>query len=161
MMDALISGLEQSLVGFTYVSSLWSLSKCTLKMLRFRLWNYNSFNDNKQGDMWNGENFSLFSRDSKSHGTSASEDMNVRQVNENLDDGGRVLRAIVRHTRQRRRAYQRNSIMTSTRGASPLSGPLHRQRSLRSHHPDRLNLPFLVWNIVLLVPIPRFSSPPC
>jgi len=77
MMDALISGLEQSLVGFT-------------------LWNYNSFNDNKQGDMWNGENFSLFSRDSKSHGTSASEDMNVRQVNENLDDGGRVLRAIVR-----------------------------------------------------------------
>ncbi|KAF8802038.1 glycoside hydrolase [Phlegmacium glaucopus] len=39
MMDAMISGLERALVGFT-------------------LWNYNPYNDDQKGDDWNGENFS-------------------------------------------------------------------------------------------------------
>ncbi|KAJ7866599.1 glycoside hydrolase family 5 protein [Mycena olivaceomarginata] len=43
MMDAMITGLERSLIGFT-------------------LWNYNPFNNDEEGDSWNGENFSWFSR---------------------------------------------------------------------------------------------------
>lgn len=70
--------------------------RLSLTLLRFRLWNYNAFNDNTHGDYWNGENFSLFSRDSKSQGTGKAKDVDVQQVNENLDDGGRILRAIVR-----------------------------------------------------------------
>jgi hypothetical protein len=42
MMDALLSGLEANLVHFT-------------------LWNYNPANTDRDGDEWNGENFSWFS----------------------------------------------------------------------------------------------------
>ena len=75
-------------------SSFYSLSSLLIGV-RTRLWNYNPFNNNTHGDYWNGENFSLFSRDSKSR-EATDVDMNVQQVNENLDDGGRILRAIVR-----------------------------------------------------------------
>lgn len=75
-------------------SSFYSLSSLLIGV-RTRLWNYNPFNNNTHGDYWNGENFSLFSRDSKSR-EAKDVDMNVQQVNENLDDGGRILRAIVR-----------------------------------------------------------------
>ncbi len=47
------------------------------------LWNYTSDNDNLHGDQWNGEDFSIFSRDQQS-------DPAV------LDSGGRALGAVVR-----------------------------------------------------------------
>ncbi|KAF8587786.1 glycoside hydrolase family 5 protein [Ramaria rubella] len=88
MMDAMITGLERNLLGFT-------------------LWNYNSHNDDTQGDGWCGENFSWFGNAHKRVSTpfpTLSALRNVRnstaasltQSNAALDDGGRILRAIVR-----------------------------------------------------------------
>ncbi|KAF8152913.1 glycoside hydrolase family 5 protein [Crassisporium funariophilum] len=73
MMDAMITGLEKALVGFT-------------------LWNYNPFNDDKRGDDWNGENFSWFSR--KRALPPAL--LYYEQDAPSLDNGGRILPAIVR-----------------------------------------------------------------
>jgi len=72
MMDALISGLEQNLVGFT-------------------LWTYNPLNDDVNGDYWNGENFSWFSK-----ARAASALPSLEQIEPTLDEGARLLRAIVR-----------------------------------------------------------------
>ncbi|OCB87310.1 glycoside hydrolase family 5 protein [Sanghuangporus baumii] len=71
MMDAMITGLERSLVGYT-------------------LWNYNPDNDDKHGDYWNGENFSWFSR------SRAYPNPSLEQTSESLDKGGRILRAVIR-----------------------------------------------------------------
>ncbi|KAJ7507025.1 glycoside hydrolase [Mycena galericulata] len=73
MMDAMITGLERSLVGFT-------------------LWNYNPFNDDRLGDSWNGENFSWFS---KKRALPASL-LYFEQAAPSLDQGGRILPAVVR-----------------------------------------------------------------
>ncbi|KAJ7672413.1 glycoside hydrolase [Mycena polygramma] len=73
MMDAMITGLERSLVGFT-------------------LWNYNPFNDDQSGDFWNGENFSWFS---KRRALPASL-LYFEQDAPSLDQGGRILSAVVR-----------------------------------------------------------------
>ncbi|KAI0069139.1 glycoside hydrolase family 5 protein [Artomyces pyxidatus] len=73
MMDAMITGLERSLVGFT-------------------LWNYNPENDDKRGDDWNGENFSWFSR---TRALPASE-LSLDQNSATLDRGGRILESVVR-----------------------------------------------------------------
>ncbi|KAJ7206511.1 glycoside hydrolase [Mycena pura] len=73
MMDAMITGLERSLVGFT-------------------LWNYNPFNDDKRGDYWNGENFSWFSR-RRALPVSL---LYFEQDAPSLDQGGRILSAVVR-----------------------------------------------------------------
>ncbi|KAG8901460.1 hypothetical protein FRB99_005289 [Tulasnella sp. 403] len=73
MMDALLCGLERSLVGFT-------------------LWNYNPDNTDSHGDHWNGENFSWFSKQHLSGMTYSSLD----QDNTQLDKGGRILHAVVR-----------------------------------------------------------------
>ncbi|KAJ7178177.1 glycoside hydrolase [Mycena filopes] len=73
MMDAMITGLEQALVGFT-------------------LWNYNPFNDDARGDSWNGENFSWFS---KRRALPASL-LYFEQDAPSLDQGARILPAIVR-----------------------------------------------------------------
>ncbi|THH17235.1 hypothetical protein EW146_g3534 [Bondarzewia mesenterica] len=73
MMDAMITGLERSLVGFT-------------------LWNYNPDNDDANGDNWNGENFSWFSR---SRSLPASE-LSFDQNSDTLDKGGRILESLVR-----------------------------------------------------------------
>ncbi|KAG8923855.1 hypothetical protein FRC02_010851 [Tulasnella sp. 418] len=75
MMDALIAGLERNLIGFT-------------------LWNYNPENSDSHGDYWNGENFSWFSQQqldvmSKLKGS-------LGQLNSSLDEGGRILPAVVR-----------------------------------------------------------------
>ncbi|KAJ7118441.1 glycoside hydrolase [Mycena crocata] len=73
MMDAMITGLERSLVGFT-------------------LWNYNPFNDDQRGDSWNGENFSWFSR----RRALPASLLYFEQDAPSLDQGGRILSAVVR-----------------------------------------------------------------
>ncbi|KAJ7614127.1 glycoside hydrolase [Roridomyces roridus] len=73
MMDAMITGLERSLIGFT-------------------LWNYNPFNDDRLGDHWNGENFSWFSQ----RRALPSSLLYHEQAAPSLDQGGRILRAVVR-----------------------------------------------------------------
>jgi hypothetical protein len=47
------------------------------------LWNYTSDNDNRWGDQWNNEDFSIFSRDQQADPG-------------DLDSGGRALKAVVR-----------------------------------------------------------------
>ncbi|KAH7907809.1 glycoside hydrolase family 5 protein [Hygrophoropsis aurantiaca] len=73
MMDAMITGLERALVGFT-------------------LWNYNPDNDDTRGDDWNGENFSWFSARRALPGSWLSHD----QTSFTLDNGGRILPSVVR-----------------------------------------------------------------
>ncbi|KAJ6520077.1 glycoside hydrolase [Mycena sanguinolenta] len=73
MMDALVTALERSLIGFT-------------------LWNYNSYNDDEKGDSWNGENFSWFSR----RRALPPSLLFYEQDAVSLDQGGRILPAVVR-----------------------------------------------------------------
>ncbi|KAF9023012.1 glycoside hydrolase family 5 protein [Hymenopellis radicata] len=73
MMDAMITGLERSLVGYT-------------------LWNYNPANDDERGDDWNGENFSWFSRRRALPPFLLYHD----QDSISLDHGGRILESVVR-----------------------------------------------------------------
>ncbi|KAG8993112.1 hypothetical protein FRB94_011058 [Tulasnella sp. JGI-2019a] len=73
MMDALISGLERTLIGFT-------------------LWNYCPNNTDSHGDFWNGENFSWFSEQS----LSPLSPLSLDQSNAALDEGGRLLGVILR-----------------------------------------------------------------
>ncbi|KAI0658179.1 glycoside hydrolase [Cubamyces menziesii] len=73
MMDAMLTALERSLVGFT-------------------LWNYNPDNDDHTGDDWNGENFSWFSQKR----ALPSSWLDHNQTSPTLDNGGRILRAVVR-----------------------------------------------------------------
>ncbi|KAH9474389.1 Ergosteryl-beta-glucosidase [Psilocybe cubensis] len=73
MMDAMITALENSLVGFT-------------------LWNYNPDNDDERGDDWNGENFSWFS----SKRALPKSVLYYEQDAPSLDNGGRILPAVVR-----------------------------------------------------------------
>jgi hypothetical protein len=47
------------------------------------IWNYTSDNDNTRGDQWNGEDFSVFSRDQQKDPA-------------DIDSGGRALHALVR-----------------------------------------------------------------
>lgn len=58
----------------------------------FRLWNYNPDNDDHAGDDWNGENFSWFSRKR----ALPSSWLDYAQTSPTLDNGGRILRAVVR-----------------------------------------------------------------
>jgi hypothetical protein len=58
----------------------------------YRLWNYNPSNTDQAGDDWNGENFSWFSRGRAPSSTLSSYD----QDSPALDQGGRILRAVVR-----------------------------------------------------------------
>ncbi|KAG5635943.1 hypothetical protein H0H81_009592 [Sphagnurus paluster] len=73
MMDAMLTALERSLVGFT-------------------LWNYNPSNNDQTGDDWNGENFSWFS------GKRALPPslLYYEQDAPSLDNGARILPAVVR-----------------------------------------------------------------
>ncbi|KAH8103836.1 glycoside hydrolase family 5 protein [Cristinia sonorae] len=73
MMDAILTGLERSLVGFT-------------------LWNYNPDNDDQKGDDWNGENFSWFSN----RRALPASLLDLRQTAPGLDSGSRILRSVVR-----------------------------------------------------------------
>ena len=54
------------------------------------MWNYNPDNDDINGDYWNGENFSWFSR-SRAHSQP-----DLHQTSSDLDAGGRILRAVIR-----------------------------------------------------------------
>ncbi|KAI0703877.1 glycoside hydrolase family 5 protein [Cerioporus squamosus] len=73
MMDAMMTALERAMVGFT-------------------LWNYNPDNDDHTGDDWNGENFSWFSQKR----ALPSSWLDHSQTSPTLDNGGRILRAVVR-----------------------------------------------------------------
>ncbi|KAF8518261.1 cytoplasmic protein [Hysterangium stoloniferum] len=88
MMDAMVTGLERHHLGFT-------------------LWNYNADNNDVEGDRWNGENFSWFGNSHKRPSASFPSLSDIRkdsnliktslgQDNDALDDGGRILRAVVR-----------------------------------------------------------------
>ncbi|QRV86919.1 Cellulase (glycosyl hydrolase family 5 protein) [Ceratobasidium sp. AG-Ba] len=78
MMDALMTALERSLVGFT-------------------LWNYNPDNDDVHGDFWNGENFSWFSRCRADSSFPANPHPSLLdQSFDALDTGARLLPVIVR-----------------------------------------------------------------
>jgi hypothetical protein len=63
-MDASMSALESSFASFT-------------------LWNYTADNTNERGDQWNGEDFSIYSRDQLGG-------------DDDLYDGGRALGAVIR-----------------------------------------------------------------
>jgi hypothetical protein len=52
-------------------------------LLSGTLWNYTADNDNRWGDQWNGEDFSIFSRDQQTQP-------------DDLNSGGRALEAVVR-----------------------------------------------------------------
>jgi len=52
-------------------------------MMNVTIWNYTSDNDNTRGDQWNGEDFSVFSRDQQKDPAE-------------INSGGRALRALVR-----------------------------------------------------------------
>ncbi|KAF9452093.1 glycoside hydrolase family 5 protein [Macrolepiota fuliginosa MF-IS2] len=73
MMDAMITGLDRSLVGFN-------------------LWNYNPDNTDAEGDHWNGENFSWFSQ----RRAMPNFLLEYEQTSPHLDGGGRILDAVVR-----------------------------------------------------------------
>ncbi|GLB39573.1 putative cellulase (glycosyl hydrolase family 5) [Lyophyllum shimeji] len=73
MMDAMMTALERSLVGFT-------------------LWTYNPSNNDQIGDDWNGENFSWFSSKRALPPSLLYYDQDARS----LDNGGRILPAVVR-----------------------------------------------------------------
>ncbi|KIM41720.1 glycoside hydrolase family 5 protein [Hebeloma cylindrosporum] len=73
MMDAMLTGLERALVGFT-------------------LWHYNPYNDDQAGDHWNGENFSWFSR----RRALPPSLLYYEQDAPSLDNGGRILSSVVR-----------------------------------------------------------------
>lgn len=59
-----LSAMEQNLVGFT-------------------IWNYTSDNSNKRGDLWNGENLSIFSREQQTNPA-------------DINSGGRALESVIR-----------------------------------------------------------------
>ena len=52
-------------------------------LLNYTLWNYTPDNSNERGDLWNGEDLSIFSRDQQSDPS-------------DIDSGGRALSAVVR-----------------------------------------------------------------
>ncbi|KAI6041477.1 glycoside hydrolase family 5 protein [Pisolithus marmoratus] len=72
-MDALMVALERSFANFA-------------------LWNYNPSNNDAEGDDWNGENFSWFS----SRRALPPSLLDLHQTSFTLDNGGRILSAIVR-----------------------------------------------------------------
>lgn len=90
MMDAMLTGLERALVGFTSVHRILPYH-LGLADTFIRLWNYNPPNTDALGDAWNGENFSFFSASARPARAPAHD-----QRAAELDDGGRVLRAVVR-----------------------------------------------------------------
>lgn len=64
----------------------------THQLTTYRLWNYNPENNDQEGDKWNGENFSWFSQ-----GRALPRDLlSLEQDSATLDNGGRILRAVVR-----------------------------------------------------------------
>ncbi len=89
-MDALITGLERSLVGYTYAYIQLISSKHSNP--RLSLWCYNPSNDDKMGDNWNGESFSWFSRKRALPPFL----LYYEQTAVSLDQGGRILPAVVR-----------------------------------------------------------------
>jgi hypothetical protein len=61
----------------------WNIDALEANLLDFTLWNYTPDNTNERGDLWNGEDFSIFSRDQQDKPA-------------DINSGGRALRAVVR-----------------------------------------------------------------
>lgn len=89
MMDAMMTGLERSLVGFTYV---YDYNCFAYILMVYSLWNYNPANTDTYGDDWNGENFSWFSQSR----ALPAQLLDYEQTSPTLDNGGRILTSIVR-----------------------------------------------------------------
>ena len=90
MMDAMMVGLERSLASFAWVlyPGCWGV---VLQSFR-SLWNYNPDNNDIEGDNWNGENFSWFSR----RRALPPSLLDLHQTSFTLDNGSRILSAVVR-----------------------------------------------------------------
>ncbi len=78
--------------GAAYQTGDFSQQACALEyhmgaldahLLNYTQWNYTPDNNNEHGDLWNGEDFSIFSRDQQEDPT-------------DIDSGGRALSAVVR-----------------------------------------------------------------
>ena len=61
--------------------------------IHLSLWNYNQDNEDEIGDDWCGENFSWFSN---SRARPVAKAASLAQTDASLDQGGRILRAVVR-----------------------------------------------------------------
>ena len=78
--------VSRTWIGFGISSPIVLLTSTT------RLWNYNPDNDDRAGDDWSGENFSWFSQKR----ALPSSWLDHTQTSPTLDNGGRILRAVVR-----------------------------------------------------------------
>lgn len=77
MLDALISAMEASMVGFN-------------------LWAYNPYNRDDVGDNWNAESFSWFSESNRSKALDDMDGSQAALLSRDLDVGARLLSVIVR-----------------------------------------------------------------
>jgi hypothetical protein len=75
-----LTGLLSGSLVCPLLFALWLSRLCPLQ-----LWNYSAVNTNERGDLWNGEDLSIFSRDQQSQHWKAD-----------LNSGGRALPAVVR-----------------------------------------------------------------
>lgn len=69
--------------GLQIVALDYNIQAMDENLMSYTLWNYTSDNTNLRGDLWNGEDLSIFSRDQQKNPS-------------NIDSGGRALSAVVR-----------------------------------------------------------------
>ncbi|KAG8960324.1 hypothetical protein FRC05_006980 [Tulasnella sp. 425] len=141
MMDALLSGLERALVGFT-------------------LWNYNPDNVDSHGDFWNGENFSWFSKqDYREYREKAATPSSLEQSNERLDKGGRILHAVVRPYAAKvagiplRQDYEMNTGVWEFEWVNPSQDPRADNSSVSVTKPPLSHVPIQARETEIFVPL--------
>jgi hypothetical protein len=93
------------------------------------IWNYTSDNDNARGDQWNGEDFSVFSRDQQEYPA-------------DINSGGRTLRALLR-------PYPMATAGEPIRLSFEMK---HRIFQYEFHHDPQVNAPTAIF-------LPRFQYP--
>ncbi|KAG8998998.1 hypothetical protein FRB90_012180 [Tulasnella sp. 427] len=141
MMDALLTGLERALVGFT-------------------LWKNKTDNVDSHGDYWNGENFSWFSRQDYDESREKSGALlSLDQTNEKLDAGGRILRAVVRPYAAKvagiplRQDYEMNDGVWEFKWANPAVELGKEERSTSVGKPPLSHVPIRAWETEIFVPL--------
>ena len=75
-------------------------------LLSYTQWNYTPDNSNEHGDLWNGEDYSIFSRDQQTDPT-------------DIDSGGRAMSAVVRPYAKRWPASRSTCALTRRAASSP------------------------------------------